>query len=230
MDSKQVKKYVDQARIFCQWYDFARNYFFEVAPKSLPTWERTLWAVHKADQILWLVSMHQIKPKEARELGFADKIAFYHAAIEAMNQEAQLNGWQSFKLTTLAGLRKRAIHFSDVKLSHQFLAVETMNQVISGTYGNNNAMRLGNDQRKVAIGIFADGQKLLGYKRAYKTYCERVDYMLAAGLWNTRESTISFSGFCAFLKKPEIKIICDEHRKNGTVIEYVVLPTRNKLK
>lgn len=173
--------------------------------KDKPTLLIQEFARQKADQVAWLSSLAATKRHYIKSLGFPSMNAFYLLAIELINQDAKELRWHKWKLTSLAGLIKRLTPFKkackDASLLH--VAFETL---ISKKIGNENAMRLGDEQQAFILILYSDPIRKLGYERTFKTYSDRATEMIRQGFWKEEETIISIDGLRAFLIKPKIKL------------------------
>lgn len=179
--------------------------------------DRQRLAEHKTIQAGWLFILSNLRNTECKKLGFESKEDTYRAGIGAMNEQAVLQGWHSWKCNSVDELRKRLKPFKGLIVSRESIA-SALETLISKKIGNANATILGVEQQGLAVAIYADGtEKTL--RQAFTKYTDRAHMMIELGLWNESDSLVSESAFIQFLNKPAVKAIWWEARKHKRALK-----------
>lgn len=181
----------------------AYNYFL-----SQPTTAHR--AKEKAEQASWFIAIARVKPSQVKALGFSSKDEFYLAAIEHIQKHAADRNWHAFKLTTLAGLRKRLTPFQQF-LKEEMSLAEACKSLDSGKVGNSNAQKLELDQQALIVQIYADANAKPNFEQVWDIYTRKATEMITLGHW-TENILISPSAVRAYLSKPAIRQMWYEAR------------------
>lgn len=181
----------------------AYNYFL-----SQPTTAKR--AKEKAEQASWFIAIARVKPSQVKLLGFSSKEEFYLAAIELIQKHAVERHWHAFKLTTLAGLRKRLTPFQQY-LKEEISLAEACKSLDSGKVGNSNAQKLELDQQALLVQLYSDANAKPNFEQVWDIYTRKASEMISLGHW-PEHVLISPSAVRAYLSKPAIRHMWYEPR------------------
>lgn len=181
----------------------AYNYFL-----SQPTTARR--GKEKAEQASCFIAIAKAKPNQVKALGYSSKDEFYQDAINFMNRLAKERSWHAFKLTTLAGLRKRLTPFQQY-LKEEITLADACKSLDSGKAGNNNASKIGADQHALLVQLYSDANAKPNFEQVWDIYTRKASQMVSLGHWD-ENVLISPTAVRAYLSKPEIRQLWYEAR------------------
>lgn len=216
LDGARVNGFMDRAYAF---------YLGSSVAKSKPQAEAIMFARHKSEQACWFYSIAKGRQREAKSLGFPGKYHLYHMAMLLMAEQANLDGWHSWKCKSLYSLYKRLKPFKRIDGNEEKTNV-AFQSLISGKMGNDNAARLGAEQQALIIVIYGDGITKPTFERTLEVFNLRAEAMSKLGYWNPEQSKISLSNLRVLLNKPAVKKLWSESRESGTLLRriYQVIP------
>lgn len=145
----------------------------------------------------WLTFCASQKTKDARGFGFIGIDELYEVAMQLMQEE----GFKTWKVGNLRVFKRRLQPFNNA-LKNEISREEALETLICKKVGNDNAAKLGTDQKALLVQLYSDDSKP-NFEQVHTFYTRTAIRKIEEGEW-TEKALVEVQTIQNYLNRPDV--------------------------